>query len=72
MADDADRAQERIENTVAHALHNARIAPSLIPAGFCHYCGESVGHGMIFCNTRENDCARDWDHEQARKKANGT
>jgi len=72
MADIADRADTQIENTVADALREARRAPSLIAAGFCHYCGEAVANGMLFCDTQENECAKDWHHEQARKKANGT
>lgn len=73
MSDDADRADERIQNVIDDGLKEARRAkPSLIPVGRCHYCNEIVVHGMLFCDTEENECAKDWEHEQARKKANGT
>lgn len=66
--DDADRAEERIENTIADALAEVRRKPSLLAVGFCHYCGEAVAPSHLFC---DKDCASDWDYEQARKKANG-
>lgn len=66
--DDADRAEERIENTIADGIAECRRAPSLIAVGFCHYCGDPVAPGRLFCDIY---CARDWEYEQARRKANG-
>ena len=68
MADDADRAAPNIENMIADGIAECRRAPSLIPVGFCHYCGEGVLPGRLFCDA---DCARDFEYEQARRKANG-
>lgn len=68
MADDADRADERIANVVSDALAEARRKPRLIAAGFCHYCGEQVQAGHLFC---DKECAGDWEYEQERRKANG-
>lgn len=66
--DDADRAQDRIENTVSDAIREARRAHGMKPTGFCLYCGEGVPQHYLFCCS---DCSKDWHHEQARKKANG-
>lgn len=72
MADDADRAESRIENAVADGLAEVRRRPpELIAVGFCHYCGEAVLPGRLFCDSSENDCAKDWEFERARRKANG-
>lgn len=68
MADDADRAEERIENTIADAIAAVRRKPILLAVGHCHYCGEMTHPGHLFCN---KECATDWDYEQARRKANG-
>lgn len=66
MADDADRAAERIENVIMDGIAACRRSHGLIAVGACHYCGEDC-HGL-FCN---KDCASDWEYEQARKRANG-
>jgi len=72
--DDADRAGELIESReaagVAYYTDESKRR-ALIPAGFCHYCGESVDPGFIFCPITDNACAKDYEHEQARRKANG-
>lgn len=65
--DDADRADKVINNTVADGLSAIRRSPSLVPAGFCHFCGEAVQPSHLFCDT---DCRDDYDHMQARRKAN--
>ena len=71
MSDDADRAEERIEasidDAIAHARHmleKVRMAPCMA----CHYCGEYVKAGVLFCC---QDCRLDYEHEQERKKAQG-
>lgn len=68
MADDADRADERIENTVADALAEIRRQPSLIPVGFCYNCGDPIPAHHLFCS---GDCSVDHRHREERRKANG-
>lgn len=68
MADDADRAEARIEHTIADGIAAARRAPGLLAVGVCHYCGEPVAAGRLFCDSSENECAKDWEHEQRRRK----
>lgn len=68
MADDADLAGPNIENTVADGLAESRRAPALVACGVCHYCTEPVPPGRLFCDA---DCRGDYDHLQARRKANG-
>lgn len=68
MSDDADRADPRIEDTIADGIAEVRRSTSLIAVGFCHYCGEGILSGRLFCDV---DCRDDYQHEQARRKANG-
>lgn len=72
MADDADRAESRIENMVADGLAEIRRRkPDLLAVGFCHWCGEAVMPGHLFCDSGYNDCAQDWQHEQDMKRIAG-
>lgn len=74
MSDDADLAGELTEarDAAGVAYYTAESKRrALLPAGFCHYCGESVGAGLIFCPIADNACAQDYEYEQARRKANG-
>lgn len=66
--DDADRAEERIENTIADALAEVRRKPSLIAVGHCHSCGEAIAPGHLFCDA---DCRTDWQALQDARKRNG-
>lgn len=66
--DDADRAQDRIENTVADAIREARRAHGMMPTGFCIYCGEGVKPNYLFCTS---ECSSDWHREQAMRRING-
>ena len=68
MADDADRAEERIENTIADGIAECRRKPSMIPCGACYYCGDPVPPHHLFCSS---ECGTDWHHMQVRNKANG-
>jgi hypothetical protein len=71
MSDDADRADDRIEAYVTDGIANARRMLDkvrLSPCGNCHYCGEWVKAGVLFCN---KDCTDDWHYEQTRLKAMG-
>lgn len=69
MADIADQASENQEHLNRQALsHRRDISDRPTPNGECHACGEHVDGERIFC---DSVCARDWNHEQLRKKANG-
>ena len=68
MADDADRAEERIENTLADALAEVRRKPSLIAVGVCHYCGERIAPSHLFCDIH---CRDDWSAQKEAQKRNG-
>lgn len=71
MADDADRAEDRIEATIADGISHARrmlVKSRLAPCNACHYCGEWLKDGQLFCDTL---CAADYQYEQERKKAQG-
>jgi len=56
MADDADRAQDLIEQRTADALA-VRKEPGPVECGFCHACGEAIGPGLRFCGP---DCRNLW------------
>lgn len=69
MPDDLDRIQERVlQHTAASEASVRGRPPELIAVGFCHYCGETVRPGHLFCDP---DCRDDWQREQDRKKRNG-
>lgn len=69
MADDADRAEELIENRMADALAAVRRKPSLVACGRCYNCGEAVAPRYLFCEGGE--CAADWELAQAARLRNG-
>lgn len=70
MSDDADRADQRITDTIEDGVAASRraLGNSLAACGCCHYCESPVRAGMVFCN---KTCLDDWQHEQDRKKALG-
>ena len=71
MSDDADRSDDRIQAAIDDGIANARRMLDkvrLSPCGNCHYCGEFVKAGVLFCDAF---CREDYDHEQERKKAQG-
>jgi len=71
MSDDADMADGKIEAAISDAIAHARHTlekVKLTPCSACHYCGEWVRAGVLFCS---QDCQHDHEHEQARKKALG-
>lgn len=72
MADEIDRAQEIEEKQRAQALLLRK--PELVACGFCHWCGEQVKTGALFCEPlTPNDagCRDDWQRDQDAKKRNG-
>lgn len=63
--DPNDEGTMREEIMRAEAI--SRRKPELQACGFCHYCSESVGSGMQFCDT---DCRDGWELEQAARRRN--
>lgn len=59
--DDADLAQERIEQTVADGIRKASNAQGLKPNGFCIWCAEPVRQNYLFCSS---ECSLDFHKEQ--------
>jgi hypothetical protein len=59
--DDADRAQDYIEENLRRALAKRAPTGGLVPAGACHYCGEPVGTERLFC---DSECEGEWQHER--------
>lgn len=55
--------QRNLEVAIANTLANATKGPELPRIGKCHFCKESIGHEMLFCDC---DCQADW---QARRDA---
>lgn len=68
MMDDADRRDERIQNTIDDAIAEVRRKPSLVPCGACHWCGEAVNPNYIFCSS---DCSIDYQRDQKMKQITG-
>ncbi len=70
MADDADRADERIQHMIDDGMARARLANERrLPAtGFCHWCTSPTTPGRTFCC---KECSTDHEHERLRKKACG-
>lgn len=68
MADDADKADNHITDTVEIARMQARSAPALRANGKCHFCGECVTGKLLFCDP---DCAQDFENEEEQMKRAG-
>lgn len=70
MADDADLAEERIENMISDGMARARreLERSLPSIGICHHCESPVQNGRIFCS---KECSDDWQALHDAKKRNG-
>lgn len=87
MADDADRADERIQRTIDDGRARAKLAmdnPSLRPIvleidgtrfGVCHYCESEIRPGHLFCPTDKEEpqysCAVMDEQKRKRDKASG-
>lgn len=65
MIDDADRADQHIEEVIQDAIGRARRSPSLPYTGLCHWCGDITGGGRRFCDA---DCREDWDRRHGRHR----
>lgn len=66
--DDADRAEDRLEQVVADGIQAAKDAVGLKPTGACYYCNETMMIPRLFCCP---DCAQDWEWLQGNKGRNG-
>lgn len=69
--DTIDRAQSAAETLLADALaaQSRRAARmQLTPCGACHYCGEDVPSGRLFC---DSECGWAWEEEQAQRRRMG-
>ena len=68
--DDADRAEERIEQVMDDALAEVRRAQEhgVKATGMCLYCGEQVPPMLRFCDA---DCRDGWEYEDRLKKMQG-
>lgn len=68
--DDADRAEERIEQAMDDALAEVRRAQEhgVKAVGACLFCGELLPPGMRFCDA---DCRDGWEFETRMRRMNG-
>ena len=70
MPDDADRADERIQNVIdgqiAIAREKAAKIRALEPCGQCYYCDHPLNSGFVFCP--DDGCMTYYYHEIQRKK----
>ena len=72
MANEADIADERIQNVIdgqiAVATDKAARVRALVPIEECYYCGLALNAGWVFC---DKDCQDDYYHLLRREEANG-
>ena len=69
MADEADLTAERDEREAPARLAASRRDEGPAPNGSCHWCGDSVGPGLRYCDT---DCRDDHHREMRGKGMRGT
>lgn len=69
MTDFYDQASEHEEEYRELAIANARKPiKKLYSVGFCHYCSEHTGAGMLFCDF---ECATGYQEEENARARNG-
>lgn len=70
--DDADRADERIQNVIdggiAIAREKAAKVRALIPTNCCYWCLSWIDNGKVFC---DDDCMNDETHDRQRRLDSG-
>lgn len=62
--DDADRAEDKIEDTIADGLEKVRRrmeTRELSPVHACHWCGEFIADMRLFCC---KECSSDWEQDR--------
>lgn len=69
MADEIDRAQEIEEKQRAQALLLRK--PELVACGFCHWCGEQVKTGALFCEPLTPDAGMTGSATRTRRNGTG-
>lgn len=76
--DDADRADERVQNIIdggiAIASDKAKKIRALVPIRECYYCGGALNDGFVFCpddGLPSEGCQADYYHMLRREKENG-
>lgn len=62
----SDQTQRERDSIIA--AHLARKEQSLTPKGQCHFCEETTGVDLVFC---DEFCRDDYQYIEKRKKANG-
>ena len=69
MADEADTAQQVIEESLQRSIQSARIkAESALPyTGRCHACGSLVSMKKRFC---DQECSEEYEWIKSREVAN--
>ncbi|MBN3839274.1 hypothetical protein [Burkholderia sp. Ac-20349] len=66
--DDLDRAAELEERTRAAEIAAAIAGPKLKPVRCCHYCFETIGETLLFC---DKDCRDDYERSARAARLNG-
>lgn len=66
--DMASDAEERFRDAALNAQRINAAKKSLLPCGACHYCGEPVRAGLLFCSP---ECRDDFDFETQQRARNG-
>ena len=61
VVDDADRAQDEIEITLAQARSAAQARQMLLPTEHCHNCDEPLRTGQLFC---DQECTLDFEKRE--------
>lgn len=64
----ADKADDRIQESIDAAIDQARRAPALHPKGSCHFCEEPLAYSLRFC---DRGCAEDFEAEEEQLKRMG-
>lgn len=59
MADEADRAQQEVERSLAEAVRASRRPTGPLANGRCHWCDEIVPDGRRWCPGTE--CREEWE-----------
>lgn len=68
LDDQAAAAEERFREAALNAQRINAAKKALRPCGACHYCGESVRTGMLFCG---RECRDDFEREQMLRERHG-
>ncbi len=73
--DEADYAEKLEEQFRQAAISKVRTERQLMPIGICHYCGDPVRPGELFCTlggSIDDSCVKDYERAAAAAKRNGS